>query len=902
VITPRESRKRAISAVDQQRAGALVQRQPAGVPGAPPHRHHLDRSTPGALKWALSGRARQALPVFAGLVLFFVALEVLRVELRALSWSELTAAVVGVPRRHLALAFALTVVNYTVLTGYDQLAFAYIGKVLPRKRITLTSFLAYGIANSVGFTMLSGASVRYRFYTRWGVTAEELSRIVFSYSVTFWLGLFALGGLSLVMTPLPSARELPAHGLVTLAGWLLMLVPVAYVVITTRRQTPLGLWKVELPMPSPRIAAAQLALSCLDWALAGAVLYVLLPPSALSFVTFLGLFFVAILLGMASHVPGGVGVFEGLMVLLLKPYLSSNQLLPALVVFRAVYYLLPFTIALIGLVIDDVHQRRTQAARVGAVIGQLTEQFTPRVLAILTFLGGLVLLFSGATPASDARLRLLGRLLPLQIIEASHFLGSVAGAGLLLLSQGLSRRLDGAYYLASVLLIFGITASMLKGFDYEEAILLLLVLAVLWRARPAFDRRGAFFETRFSLPWVAALIGALAASVWLGLFAFKHVEYSRELWWQFELQGDASRFLRASVGASVVFLLFGFARLIGYAAYEAPAPTEADLRDAETAIAAQTSTFPNLAFLKDKALLFDDTRSAFVMYAVQGRTWVALGDPVGPEDRLTDLVRLFLERCADFGGIPVFYEVTRAHLHRYADFGLTFVKLGEEAKVDLTTFTLEGGHAAKFRQILRRLEKGGGVFRVVEPAGVPAMMSALRAVSDDWLAAKAGGEKGFSLGFFDEEYLSRFAVAVIECEGQIQAFANLWRGAQGVELSVDLMRYHRAASKDVMEALFVHIMQWGKQQGYHWFVLGMAPLSGFERSPVAPLWNRIGAFLYRHGEAVYNFQGLRAYKEKFNPLWEQHYLAYPGGLRLPRILADVSALIAGGSYRRIFLK
>jgi phosphatidylglycerol lysyltransferase len=318
-------------------------------------------------------------------------------------------------------------------------------------------------------------------------------------------------------------------------------------------------------------------------------------------------------------------------------------------------------------------------------------------------------------------------------------------------------------------------------------------------------------------------------------------------------------------------------------------------------IATQTSTFPYLALLRDKALLFDDTRTAFIMYAVQGRTWAALGDPVGPEERLTDLVRLFLERCADFGGIPVFYEVTRRHLHLYADFGLTFVKLGEEAVVDLTTFTLEGAQAAKHRQALRRLEKDGGVFRIVEPDGVPAIMSALRAVSDDWLAAKTGGEKGFSLGFFDEEYLSRFPVAVIERDGQIQAFANLWPGPQRLELSIDLMRYQRLAPKDVMEALLVHLMQWGKQQGYHWFALGMAPLSGFERSPVATFWNRLGAFFYEHGEAVYNFRGLRTYKEKFNPIWVQHYLAYPGGLRLPRILADVSALVAGG-YRRIFAK
>jgi phosphatidylglycerol lysyltransferase len=134
--------------------------------------------------------------------------------------------------------------------------------------------------------------------------------------------------------------------------------------------------------------------------LAGAVLYVLLPPSELSFVQFLGTFLVAILIGMVSHVPGGLGVFEGLMVLLLKPYLSSARLLPALVVYRAVYYLLPLTIALVGLVADEVRQHRAHAARVSALLGQLTEQLTPRLLAVFTFLSGLVLLFSGATPAA----------------------------------------------------------------------------------------------------------------------------------------------------------------------------------------------------------------------------------------------------------------------------------------------------------------------------------------------------------------------------------------------------------------------------------------------------------------------------------------------------------------------
>ena len=351
----------------------------------------------------------------------------------------------------------------------------------------------------------------------------------------------------------------------------------------------------------------------------------------------------------------------------------------------------------------------------------------------------------------------------------------------------------------------------------------------------------------------------------------------------------------------MVLLLFGLARLIRHAPHEAPEPTDADIADAGRAIAAQTSTAPYLAYLRDKTLLFNDDRTAFVMYGVRGRTWVAMGDPVGPEGCLNDMIRRFLERCDDYGGVPAFYEIGPTHLHRYADFGLTFVKLGEQARVDLAAFSLEGGQAAKNRNALRRLEKEGGSFRIVEPAAVSGIMDQLRAVSDDWLAAQTTAEKGFSLGFFDEAYLARFPMAVIEREGRVWAFANIWAGPHQQELSIDLMRHHRDAPKGSMDALFVHLLKWGKDQGYRWFALGMAPLSGFEASPVASVWSRLGTFLYEHGESIYNFQGLRAYKDKFNPVWEPQYLAYPGGLRLPRIMADVSALVAGG-YRQIFRK
>ena len=849
----------------------------------------------------MRARVRAALPALIGFVLFVAALEVLRTELRAVTWHGLTTDLSNISAWRLAVAVLLTTVNYGVLTGYDFLAFAYLGKHLPPRRIAVTSFLAYAISNNVGFAMLSGASIRYRFYTRWGVTAEELSRIVFSYVVTFWLGLLLVGGLSLARSPLPRELGMSMASMVAPIGWLLMLVSVAYIAAAALGLGPIRFRHLELPLPSVRLALAQLALSVLDWTIAAAVLHVLLPTGRVPFLALLGAFLAAQLLGLASHVPGGVGVFEGLMVLLLKPFLPSTVLLPALIAYRAVYYLLPLSVAAVGLVADELHQRRSQAARLGAALGWLTEQITPRVLAAFTFLAGVVLLASGATPAAPGRLSLLHGVLPLGVIELSHFAGSVLGAALLLLSQGLARRLDGAYALTVLAMVAGIAASLLKGADYEEAIVLAAILLVLWRARPAFERRAALFDTRFSPGWIMAVVAAVGASFWLGMFAFKHVEYSQDLWWQFELHSEASRMLRATVGAGVTVLLFAFARLISYAPHEAPPPTEADLNAAAAIISTQPATSPNLVFLRDKAILFDEQKTAFVMYAVQGRTWAALGDPVAPPERIGILVRLFLERCDDFGGVPVFYEVSSEHLHRYADVGLTFVKLGEEARVDLTTFTVEGSRGKKYRNALHRLERERASFRMIPAEHVACVLDQLRAVSDEWLARHAGAEKGFSLGFFAPDYVARFPVGVIERDGRIVAFANVWPGARRTEASIDLMRYGHHAPKDVMDALFVHVMLWAKEQGYRWFALGMAPLSGFEQSSVAPLWNRLASFLYKHGEGVYNFQGLRAFKGKFDPVWNPRYLAYPGGLRLPRVLADVSALIAGG-YRKIFLK
>jgi len=306
------------------------------------------------------------------------------------------------------------------------------------------------------------------------------------------------------------------------------------------------------------------------------------------------------------------------------------------------------------------------------------------------------------------------------------------------------------------------------------------------------------------------------------------------------------------------------------------------------------TTMATLALLGDKEILWSPSRESFLMYAVAGRSWVALGDPLGREDERAELVMRFRELSDRHSGWCVFYQVSKENLPLYLDLNLTLQKVGEEARVPLATFSLDGAKRKKTRNMLHRLEREGCTFEVVPAEHFDAIEPELRAVSDAWLGEKTTREKGFSLGYFDPAYLRFFDTAVVRREGRVVAFANVQRAVECEELSVDLMRFLPDGPEQSMEFLLLHLMLQGKADGVRWFNLGMAPLSGLGQHAYSPLWARFGAMVFLHGEKVYNFQGVRAYKEKFDPVWEPKYLAAPGGVVLPRVLANVSVLIAGG--------
>lgn len=832
-----------------------------------------------------------------GVVLFAAVLWVLYHQLRDYHYHDVVRQIEALPSSSILAALALTLLNYLVLTGYEVLAFDYISNPLKFWKIAIASFISNAFSNNVGLSMLAGGSVRFRLYSDWGLSGAEITKVIAFYTVTFWLGLVTLVGVSFLTEPaaIPPLLYIPAN-FVYPVGAVLLVAVFSYLLLSATGVVSLKIRELEINLPSFRLSLSQLTISLVDWVLAASVLYVLLPPRAtVSFLSFLGVFLFAQIAGLISQVPGGFGVFETVVLIFLKPTAPASSIFGSLLAFRGIYYLVPLGLASVLLGTYEALEKKKGIRHFVRFFGRWIPDLAPYVLTFSTFVAGAILLFSGATPTVGARLTWLKDFLPLPILELSHFLGSLIGLGLLFLSRGLQRRLDAAYHLTLMLLGAGVFFSLLKGFDYEEAIVLAIMFGAFLPSRKHFYRKASLLGEPFTPSWMVAITIVLLCMLWLGFFAYKHVGYSHDLWWRFTFSEDAPRFLRTTVGIISIILFFAVARLLRPARPESLTLSRIDLDKARGIVERSPRTYANLALLGDKSFLFSESGNTFMMYGVQRRSWVAMGDPVGPREEAVELVWQFRELCDRHDGWPVFYDVKQENLHYYLDLGLTLIKGGEEARVPLENFSLEGGTFKKLRYFHNRVGKEGCMFEVVfEKDKVAALLPELKTISDAWLETKNTKEKGFSLGFFHPDYLQYFPLALVRMDGNIIAFANMWLGADKEELSVDLMRYTSEAPENVMEYLFVALMLWGRKEGYRWFNLGVAPLSGLENRPFASVWNKMGAFVFRYGENFYNFQGLRDYKEKFKPVWESKFIACPSGLAIPIILTDIAALIAGG--------
>ena len=286
---------------------------------------------------------------FLGLLLFGVSLWAISHQLRQYNYRDILQSLAAIPRNQLLLALGLTLLNYMMLTVYDTLGVRYTRHKLPYGKTALAAAISYGITNSAGLELLTGSAIRYRLYSTWGLSAIDIAKVIAFCNLSFWLGLFAVSGVVLIVEPLavPTLLHLPFSSVQPLGVIFLFLVG-GYLLWHYRSKKSLKIGRWVIPHLSARLASVQVVAAALDWLIAGGVLYALLPISAhISFPGFFGIYILGQLAGVISNVPGGLGVFETVLLLSFSPQIPSSSLFGVLLAFRGVYYFLPLIVAVV---------------------------------------------------------------------------------------------------------------------------------------------------------------------------------------------------------------------------------------------------------------------------------------------------------------------------------------------------------------------------------------------------------------------------------------------------------------------------------------------------------------------------------------------------------------------------
>jgi phosphatidylglycerol lysyltransferase len=610
-----------------------------------------------------------------------------------------------------------------------------------------------------------------------------------------------------------------------------------------------------------------------------------------------------ILFWIVSPTPQGIGVVEGMMALVFTSlHVPSAVATTVTLAFRGLSFWLPLLVGFIIL-------RRMKTF--GAGERTLSKAWDVRLVAIVTALFGIVNVISAVTPSLLNRAAILEQFMPLVVRHGSRLAAAVAGFALLLLAGGVWRRKRMAWIATLIVLFISAVSHLIKGLDYEEALLAVALAVWLWVLRYEFHARS---DQPSVWQGLRVLAMAFIFTLGYGMLGFylldKHysVRFGFDdafrqtvvMFTQFYNPGLAptTRFGRYFADSIYFVGIITFA----YAAFMLLRPvffrqlaTSTERERAEKIVSAYgRSSLARMTLLPDLAYYFSSGGS-LIAYVVKGRIAVGLGDPIGPKEDLPLAIAGFKKLCEQNDWEAAFYQTLPETLAVYEAAGFRALCVGQEGVVDLHTFSIEGHSNKGLRSAYNRLSKAGYQVKFHQSPLSDELLEDLREISDEWLTMMHGSEKRFSLGWFEDDYIRNSQVAAVHNpEGWITAFANLVPEYQLNEATIDLMRRLGDVEPGTMDFLFVGLFNWAREQGYDTFDLGLSALSGVGEQSEDPVIEQILHFVYEHVNQFYNFKGLHEFKEKFHPGWSRRYLIYQGVSSLPAVWVAVVAANSGG--------
>lgn len=841
-------------------------------------------------------RNQQRIGIIVTVFIFILALFTFAHLVEDIDRKSLTTAFNNVSWTAIGLATLAAIISYLMILGYEWSASRYANAKLTIPTLALGGLSAAAIGNALGFSMLTGGTVRYRVYSKKNVSAIAIIQMTIFASLSLGLALPPIAALMSFTDIAYSAKALHMNEtLLVVVASVIILGYIIFLAVASRFVAPehpsedsryLCFGLLNIRIPSMRITMLQFVITFLDVLAAGTVLYCLLPASAtIPFGTFLTVYLLALAAGVLSHVPGGLGVFEVVLLAAFQSQLDKPSLLAALFLYRFIYVIMPLIIACLTMLI--VEARRFASAR---QTSQISSAVTP-VASLLVFVSGIFLVLSSIIPETANEPNELIFISPAIVINVAHILASLIGLCCLIVAHGLWRRLHSAWNLSFLLTIMGIILVLISSQDWLVAAFLLFTLTVLTTFRKLFYRPSLLLDITCSVPTLITTGCMLAVAIWFYMFTYRHTPFTMDLWWQLDVYANASRGLRAITADVILFAIIIITWLLRTSPPKILTPTEQQLDQAKHIILNSNQPNGALLFGKDKDILFNKSQDTFIMYACHNRTLIALFDPIGNPDHYEELIWQFRDYCDLHNVQPVFYQISPENIALYMDIGLTIIKLGDEVTLDLNSLDTDPKNQPYLNQIQHIGNTNNLSLKIYNPGELP--FNKIKTIIDSSSSKKQEQLRGFSLGKLTQDYLQQFRIATIDYRGEMIAFTNLLETHTQQLCTVDLIQLVPNAPKFSLEYLLAATALKLKAEGVKYFSLGLNPVSELKPNKNTPLAFRLGALAFRRSYSFYNVAGLNRFKENFHPNLEARYIAIPPGVDPFIILTDVASLIAG---------
>lgn len=780
----------------------------------------------------------------------------------------------------LLIVAALGIISYLPLSFYDLLLRKRVNINLKLPQLYKYSWIASSISNVVGLGGSSAIILKNYFYSNYTDDNKKLTKILSKIVV------FNLSGFAMVCLIFSISNIIKGDfsGLTNIAALLISLyIPITLAILIRNyfKSKDSGEFFFSINV---------CLISISEWITTIILIYglMLILDVKMNPFDFLSVYVSAIIVAMISMTPSGVGTFDLALLVGLGNYgVPSEQVLLLILLYRISYYLVPMIIGIILYLLDLYKKVNSEVKDLMKNILATTSHF---ILCAFIFLLALSMLcfflHESIIPAKIANLgnnfTLMDRLSPTLTITLS-FLLIISGRVLYYKSIK-------AYWINFALLVISLPL-IIFSFGLGETVVLIIILILLITSKSKFYRKGFIMTWSHAFQDLFIFLSILTINLFLLKFGkIRLVKVSKlnpELLAKQKEYFTADLFL--ALGVALIFIV-----MLIYNNSKNKFPKHSLNKEKLNKIISTYggSRLIHYAFLEDKYIYINKSETVALQYQISSNKIVVLGNPVGNEPDFINCIEEFYSLADIYGYTLVFTAIDEELIPTLHDMGFEFMKLGEDAFVDLESFSLVGNKNKSKRQAVSRIEKYEYTFSVVTPPYSNDFIEELRSVSDEWL--KGQTEKGFSIGFFDIDYLSLSEIAIVKnSEGEIKAFANLMPMYDNNEtISVDLIRFKEIDVNGIMDFLLVKIFEYGKEHGYRKFNMGLAPLSNVGESKYAFLREKIAYQIFQYGNMLYSFSGLKNFKKKYASIWENRYIAYRKNYSLLSSVTNVLLIVS----------